>query len=833
MARLHGNVLRRRFVLRGRVQGVGFRPFVFRLARRLRLTGFVANSSDGAVIEVQAPAAGLSEFRRRLLAELPALAQIASLEEFPAEPIPEACFRIAESQVAGTSGDSHENDFRAEAADVTPDAATCADCLRELFDPADRRYRYAFINCTNCGPRYSIVARTPYDRPNTSMASFAMCAACRREYEDPADRRFHAQPIACPVCGPRLRLLDAGGRTLERDPVDGAAELLRAGAIVAIKGIGGYHIACLATDEQAVRRLRERKLREAKPLALMVKDVAAARRLAAITGGDERALRSTAAPIVLCRKRGDAGIARSVAPRSADFGLMLPYTPLHHLLLARVDQPLVMTSANLADEPLLFRDADALRELADVVDAFVAHDREILRPLDDSVVFTFRGETVPIRRARGYVPAPIAVEFGAASCASRDSRHAPAILAVGAELKSTVCVTRDRRAIVSEHLGDLATPSVYRRMCEATARLQELFRASPTQVAHDLHPQMLSTQFARRCGLPQTAVQHHHAHIASVMAEHGEPGPVVGVACDGVGLGDDGAVWGGELLRCERGDFVRAGRLQYFALPGGDAAARQTWRPAAGLLRSALGPGWIAEIESRAPRLWRRLNRAAGGMIHAVDRQIAGGLNAPLSSSLGRVFDAVAFLVGVCFRNRYEAEAATTLEALASEFPANVPPFEHDLRATPGNPLILSLSPCICGLVNAVARGEDRRRLAARFHETVARLFADGAAAVARREGIATVALGGGCFANRILLKRLCERLEERGLRVIHPRQMPPGDGGVALGQAYVAAWRLRQAREGDQQPVLLSAIWSDRLAASGGRPGARGEVPCALRSRE
>lgn len=832
MARLHGNVLRRRFVLRGRVQGVGFRPFVFRLARRLRLVGFVANSAGGAVIEVQAPAARLSEFRRRLLTELPALAQIASLDEFPATPTPDAHFRIAASQIADAPAPSDDKTASANAADVTPDAATCADCLRELFDPRDRHCQYAFINCTNCGPRYSIIARTPYDRPNTSMASFAMCPACRREYEDPADRRFHAQPIACPACGPRLHLLDAAGRTLDCHPLDGAAELLRGGAIVAIKGIGGYHIACLATDEAVVRRLRVRKLREAKPLALMVRDIAAARRLAEISGDDERALRSTAAPIVLCRKRQGAGVARSVAPRSADFGLMLAYAPLHHLLLARVDQPLVMTSANLADEPLLYRDEDALRDLAGVVDAFVVHDREIVRPLDDSVVFTFRGTVILVRRARGYVPEPVAVEFDAHP--TRDPSRAPEILAAGAELKSTVCVLRDRRAIVSEHLGDLTTPSVYRRFRDATVRLQELFRVSPARAAHDLHPQILSTQFAQRSGLPCTAVQHHHAHIASVMAEHGESGPVIGVACDGVGLGDDGAVWGGELLRCERGDFVRAGHLEYFALPGGDAAAIDTWRPAAGLLRSALGPGWIAELGARAPRLGRRLNRAAGGMIDVVDRQIARGLNAPQSSSLGRVFDAVAFLLGACFRNRYEAEAASVLEALAREVTQAVPPFEYDLRAAPGEPLVLSLAPSFRGLLDAIVRGEDRRRLAARFHETVARLFAEGAAALARRGAVGTIALGGGCFVNQILLRRICELLEARGLRVIHPRRMPPGDGGLSLGQAYVAAWR---ARESDGGAALRAAALGttpldDRQIALA-RPHTGGNVPCVSPSRE
>ncbi|MGE0479105.1 MAG: carbamoyltransferase HypF [Phycisphaerae bacterium] len=813
MATLDSKLIRRRLELCGRVQGVGFRPFVYRLARHLHLTGFVANTRRGAVIEAQASGPALNDFQARLLNDLPPLAHVASLTQRELTPRDEARFDIAASDDPRAASAPRESEFGAtgnerpvsaaggvSAADVTPDAAVCADCVRELFDPHDRRYRYAFINCTNCGPRYSIVAATPYDRPNTSMASFEMCAACRQEYEDPADRRFHAQPIACPACGPQLRLLDGRGTPIARDAIGAAADLLRDGAIVGLKGIGGYHLACRADNERVVDRLRAAKQRDAKPFALMVPDLAAAQALAVTSAADERALASPAAPIVLIRRRPDAAIANAVAGDGRDFGLMLPYSPLHHLLLSELRTALVMTSANLADEPLIFEDEAVLRELCGVVDAFVVHDRAILRPLDDSVVFTFRGDAIPIRRARGYVPSRLDYPaIGAPFTGSTDEttvrvERAAAettVLAVGAELKATVCVAGECGAIVGEHLGDLSTPAVYRRFVAATERLQRLFRASPTVVAHDLHPQMLSTQFAERSGLPCVAVQHHHAHVAAVMAEWNEPGPVIGVACDGVGFGDDGAVWGGELLRCERGDAARMGHLDYFALPGGDAAARETWRPAAGLLRLALGTHWQSHLHASAPETWERLRDAAYGELDAVDLQMTRGINAPVTSSLGRVFDAVAFLLGVCEHNRHEAEAAMALEALAAGAPDDVAPFDYDVRPS-AEGVSLALGPCIRDLLDSHAAGGARRRLAARFHETVARLFACGAALAARRAGLAVAALCGGCFANRRLLERITALLEGRGLRVICPRAMPPGDGAVALGQASVALWRAR-----------------------------------------
>mgnify|MGYP000406875865 CR=1 FL=1 len=508
--------VRRRYSLRGQVQGVGFRPFVYRTAVAHGLAGWVANDTHGAAVEVEGPAARVAAFEHDLYDRLPPLARIArvTVEDLP--PCGAAGFLIVASDADGTG--------RPE---VTPDAATCADCRRELFDPGDRRFRYPFTNCTNCGPRYSIIRTVPYDRPNTTMAAFTMCAACAGEYADPADRRFHAQPNACAACGPELRLVVCGAATARGDAALGAAaERLAGGAIVAVKGIGGYHLACRADREDVVQRLRRRKLRDGKPLAVLVRDLAAAERLVELTPADAAALTSPAAPIVLAPRRGEL-LAPSVAPGVSDYGLLLPYAPVHHLLMATGLGPLVLTSANLSGHPLTYRDDEALDYLDDVADAFLVHDREIARPIDDSVVFTFDGDVIPVRRARGYAPRPVAIERPAG----------PAILAVGAELKAAVCLLDDREAVVSEHLGDLGNAPAYRHYLAAIARLEELTAIRPERLACDLHPGYLSTDYARARGLPCTPVQHHHAHIASVMAEHGEPEHRPGLACDGTEIG--------------------------------------------------------------------------------------------------------------------------------------------------------------------------------------------------------------------------------------------------------------------------------------------------------
>jgi hydrogenase maturation protein HypF len=742
-------VCRKHFDLRGQVQGVGFRPYVYRLATEHALCGYVANNNNGAVIEVEGAASRIAAFERDLIARLPPLAHVSKLTQHALPPLGDAVFRIRASEADPS-----------QRPEVTPDAATCADCRRELFDPSDRRYRYPFTNCTNCGPRYSIIRGLPYDRPKTTMAAFQMCPACQHEYDDPADRRFHAQPNACPICGPQLRLeqspsLVGRGQAEGVDSptavsvVSAAASLLENGAILAIKGLGGYHLACRADREDVVQRLRERKLRDGKPLAMMVADLAAARRLCVLTPADEDALTSPAAPIVLAPQAPGHGIAPSVAPGCRDFGVMLPYTPLHHLLFAEGLGPQVMTSANLAGQPLTYRDDDALAELGDVADAFLLHDREIFRPIDDSVVFTFRDEVVPLRRARGYAPPPIHLPVLRVPSAS------PRILAVGGELKSTVCLLNGTEAILSEHLGDLTRPDTFRHFVRAIDRLKELCGFEPDLVARDLHPRYLSTEYARGLGLPVIAVQHHHAHIAGVMAEWGEVGPVVGLSCDGTGYGTDGAVWGCEVLLCDRGDCQRLGHQAYFPLVGGDLAALETWRPAAALLRAA------------GHESWRQIVPAADR--RAFEQQVASGVNAPPTSSLGRVFDAVSCLLGLCSCNRHEAEAAMALEAAAAPEPGVVPALTFE---------DLSLLPAI------------REIVAARFHDTVAQMLAAAARRACEQHGVTKVALSGGCFANRRLLARLVELLESAGRQVLYHRHIPPGDGGIALGQAFAAAWR-------------------------------------------
>jgi hydrogenase maturation protein HypF len=765
-------ILRRRLDLRGQVQGVGFRPFVYRLAVEHALAGHVANNTNGAVIEIEGPADRVAAFEHDLVHRLPPLARIAEMQTADLAASGEQGFHIRHSQA--------DADRRP---DVTPDAATCADCLAELLDPRDRRAGYPFINCTNCGPRYSIIRTVPYDRPATTMAVFEMCGPCAREYGDPLDRRFHAQPNACAVCGPRLRLCRLVGTETQPIPGDAVARtaaLLRDGSIVAIKGIGGYHLVCRADRQEVVERLRERKLRDGKPLAVMVPNVDAARRMCRLSPADVTALASPAAPIVLAPQAAEHGLAPAVAPGCATFGVMLPYAPLHHLLFAAGLGPLVMTSANLAGQPLTYRDEDALAELGTVADAFLMHDREIFRPIDDSVVFTFAERTIPVRRARGYAPQPLrpaAFAAGGALATVRDRR----ILAVGAELKSTVCLLGEGQAILSEHLGDLTHPETYRHFVRAIDRLRELFDFTPDVVVHDEHPAYLSTHYAQGMNVPAIAVQHHHAHIAAVMAEHDTPGPVIGLSCDGTGYGTDGAVWGGEVLYCHRGAFERVDHLEYFPLLGGDAAAIETWRPAAALLVQAFGDAWLQHWPADAD---------PPPTPHLIEQQLRAGLNAPPTSSLGRVFDAASFLLGLCQRNRHEAEAAMTLEAAADEHIGPAAPYPCATPSADGQTR-LSPSAIIRALVLAREAGESATLNAARFHETIARLFADAAQRAARQRHVRTFALSGGCFANRRLLARIVEILAANGGDVLYHQQVPSGDGGLALGQAWIAAWKL------------------------------------------
>ena len=769
MQRPSSQIVRRRFDLRGQVQGVGFRPFVYRLATDMELGGTVANNSNGAVIEIEGPPERLEAFAEELIRQLPPLARVAEMRRRDIATRGETTFRIERSQ--------RDAERRPE---VTPDAATCRDCLKELFDPNDRRYRYPFINCTNCGPRYSIICTVPYDRPATTMAEFEFCEPCRQEYEDPVDRRFHAQPNACPACGPQLRLQLSDSSLADGDPVVQAARMLSEGKILAVKGIGGYHLACRADRQNVVELLRARKLRDGKPLAVMVPNIETARRICRLTQADVEALSSPAAPIVLAPKSDGHGLADAVAPQCRDFGLFLPYAPVHHLLFTEGLGPLVMTSANLAGQPLTYEDEDALVTLGDVADAFLMHNRRISRPIDDPVVLTFRDTVTPIRRARGYAPRPIRL---GASLRKRQSAETK-ILAVGGELKSTVCLYHNGEATLSEHLGDLTNPDAYRNFISAIDRLKELYEFTPDIVAYDLHPQYLSTSYARRLGTPAVAVQHHHAHVVSLMAEWGAAGPIVGLACDGVGYGTDGAAWGCELLLCKPDDFQRLGHLDYFPLVGGNAAAIETWRPAAALLREALPDSWRDRFAALPAVRTSPLSDAA---LEQFERQAVGGLNAPNTSSLGRVFDAVSFLLGLCQRNRHEAEAAIALEAEASE--ESLQPYPYEVAEHDGR-ISMSVLPTIAEITAAAEAGESPNHLSSRFHETIAAMLADAAALACEMSGVDTVGLSGGCFANRMLLRRSVELLEASKLRVLYHRQVPCGDGGIALGQAVAAAWR-------------------------------------------
>ena len=742
-------VARVRVRVDGVVQGVGFRPYVHRLAGELGLDGFVRNDEHGVVIEAEGPPAALDALLARLPAEAPPLAAIERVAAEPAVPDGRPGFAIAASP-RGAGPDAL----------VAADVATCDDCLRELFDPADRRHRYPFINCTNCGPRFTIVRGVPYDRPLTTMAGFAMCPDCEAEYHDPADRRFHAQPNACPACGPRLRLHPAGSE----EPLAAVAAALRAGAVVAVKGIGGFHLACLAADHDAVAALRARKRREEKPFALMAPDLTAARELVELGPADEALLRRRERPIVIAPRRPGADVAPAVAPRSADLGVMLPYSPLHHLLLADIGQPLVMTSGNVSDEPIAHRDEDALARLEGIADLFLLHDRPIRTRADDSVV---RGRTL-LRRSRGHVPGALALPVAA-------RRH---LLGCGAELKSTFCLARGARAWVGPHIGDLTDAGTLGSYHEGIAHFERLFAVAPEVVAHDLHPDYLSTAYAHaREDVRLVAVQHHHAHLAACLAEHGATGPAVGAIYDGAGLGPDGTVWGGEILAGDLHDCRRAGHLHPVRLPGGDRAAREPWRMACAWLGDA------PPLPGVDPARWQ-----------AVVRMCETGVGAPLTTSVGRLFDAVAAICGVGAVT-YEGQAAMELEAACD-------PAERGAYPLPLDGTVLDARITVAAAARDVAAGVPAGVVATRFHHALADATAAGCAAVAAAHGLDTVVLSGGAFQNRRLLERTTARLEAGGLRVLVPERLPPNDGGIAYGQVAVAAAREHRTSAPDRRVV-------------------------------
>jgi hydrogenase maturation protein HypF len=748
-------VQRRRVRVRGTVQGVGFRPFVYRHAVDLRLSGWVRNDAQGVLLEAEGEPAALDALVCTLRRDAPPLAQVEQVEVTELVPTGGSGFTVALTQASGGTD-----------ARVSADVAPCGACLAELADPADRRFGYPFINCTDCGPRYTIVRQVPYDRPTTTMAGFAMCAQCAAEYADPSDRRFHAQPNACPQCGPQLSWSSRDGQRRGPAALAAALECLRAGGTVAVKGVGGYHLACDATDDSAVRRLRRRKSRDDKAFAVMVADLAAAERLCELDDAARAALVSPRRPIVLTPRRPGADLAADVAPRLVDVGVMLPSSPLHVLLADGMRRPLVMTSGNRSSEPVLHQDVEAHEILGALSDGVLAHDREIAVRTDDSVLrSTGRGRVQLVRRARGWVPQPVRLPV----------KSAAAVLAVGAQLKSTVALARAGSVLLSQHLGDLDDWSTYASFTATIEHITRLSGVTPALVAHDLHPDYRSTAWAMASGLPLLPVQHHHAHIAACLVEHRVTAPVLGVAFDGVGLGPDGTLWGGELLLADLTGFTRVGHLVPVALPGGDAAVREPWRTALAWLHRSLGEEAAAEQGPQLDDRWA-----------AVLSLVASG-RAPETTSVGRLFDAVAALLGVRSRVSYEGQAAMELEALARQADdRRVPTYAFEV-----GPTTLDPAPLLAALIGDHAHGVPVEAMAAAFHSALAAGTARLVRNVASRHDVHTVALSGGVFQNSLLSDQLADALARAGLRVLQHEQLPPNDGSISVGQAAVASAQL------------------------------------------
>ena len=746
------------------VQGVGFRPFVHRLAVRHRLAGWVRNVAGTVEIHVEGDADELGAFEAALRNEAPPVSRIETLHAESSRTLGADEFRIAES----TDADGNRP--------VPPDVAICPQCEAELRDPAGRRYRHPFITCTDCGPRYTVIDSLPYDRERTSMAVFPMCEDCRAEYETPADRRHHAETIACNHCGPSVWLAGADGVSLVCGDaaIREAASLLIAGRIVAVRGVGGFHLACDATNDAAVRRLRERKHRDAKPLAVMVSSLDEARLIATVSSAEARLLVGPERPIVLLRARRENGVAASVAPGLDWVGVMLAYAPLHHLLLDLVSRPLVMTSGNLSYEPIAIVNDEAFARLTGIADVFLLHDREILSRVDDSVVRVVDDTPVLMRRSRGYAPLPLRIPVASTE----------PLVAVGPHLKNTFTLARGDHAYVSPHIGDLETVESLAHFRSALERFRDLFRIEPRVAVRDLHPGYMSTRIAAELGLEtEIAVQHHHAHVAAVMAEHGIIEPVIGVALDGTGYGDDGHIWGAEVLVADLLGYKRRAHLAYAPLPGGDAAAREPWRVAAGY--AALAP-------AAAPAFALAFEGISDEQRAIVARQVERRLNTPLASSMGRLFDAAAAVLGVRRGMSYEGQAAMELESLAGSRAAE--PFEVPIRDD-GGALLMDPVPLLAELGRRRQRGEDVRTLAGRFHESVIDAIVQVVARVAESEHVRTVALGGGSFQNARLLAGVRQRLADGGLRVLVPRHLGPNDGAISYGQAAVAAALLARAQ--------------------------------------
>jgi hydrogenase maturation protein HypF len=748
----------------GIVQGVGFRPFVYRLANECNLTGFIANSPAGVTIEIQGEPELIDRFLERLPAELPPLARITELLSRDAEPQPESTFRILSSLLDAPPK-----------ALISPDVTICGDCLREMMNPRDRRFRYPFINCTNCGPRFTIIRDIPYDRARTTMASFPMCPACQAEYHDPTNRRFHAQPNACWDCGPLVQLWSADGCLKDvAEPLREASKLLEQDHIIAVKGLGGFHLACNARSESAVNVLRERKRRIEKPFAVMLRRIEDAERFCEVDDAAKKLLLSIERPIVLLPRRSDSGLVESLAPGNRFLGVFLPYTPLHHLLLASGKcDALVMTSANLSEEPIAIDNAEAVRRLQGIADAFLVHNRDILRRCDDSVIRLASGRPQMLRRSRGFVPVPVPLE-----------QESLPILAVGGELKNTICIIRGSEGFLSQHIGDLENLESYSFFGEAVQHLQRILDIHPKVIAYDLHPDYFSTKWAQQQeGLQLIGVQHHHAHIASCMAENHLDGKVIGIALDGTGYGTDGAVWGGEVLLADYNDFERAGHFEYIPLPGGTAAIHEPWRVAL----SYLLKHYVKDLGTLDLPFLRRIDERRRNVIQQmIDRQV----HSPRTSSCGRLFDAVAALIGLRSTVNYEAQAAIELE-MAAHDSSDASAYPFDLIPDGSHWQIGTLS-LFQWLLRDLRRQEPVADISRRFHAGLALIFVDLAEKIREQTQLNRVCLSGGCFHNVLLFQLMLDGLRAKSFAVYFHSEVPAGDGGLSLGQALIAAHRLK-----------------------------------------
>ncbi len=770
-----------RLSIRGVVQGVGFRPFVYGLAFRYSLKGWIFNSSEAVEIEVEGPRNAIEMFQQALQSETPPLAHIENITISHHQPVGHKIFEIRHSV-------AEEGKYQL----ISPDIATCKKCLSELLDPQDRRYRYSFTNCTNCGPRFTIIDGIPYDRDRTTMRQFQMCPQCQAEYDNPFDRRFHAQPNACPYCGPGVELVNVSGDIIScSDPVLHASQLLKRGKIVALKGLGGFLLACNANNASAIATLRQRKHRPFKPFAIMVRDLDEAKEHCKISEKEERLLSSAQSPIVLMNWKEDSPIAKDVAPHQKYLGIMLPYTPLHHLLVRDTGFPIVMTSGNLSEEPIAKDNDEALRRLSGIADYFLLHNRDIYSRYDDSVAIVERETIQLVRRARGYAPYPIHLGF-----------QARQLLACGAELKNTFCLTRDNYAFISQHIGDMENVETLEHFTTTISLYQRLFNIHPEIVAHDLHPDYLSSGYAKELGasgINTIGVQHHHAHIASCMADNMLDSPVIGVVMDGTGLGTDGHIWGGEFMVADYNSFNRMGHLEYLPLPGGDAATRKPYRIAVAYLLKLLGENALekAIMLSQSAEYQEKGNRStktgftplsSKTEIEIIRRQIERKLNSPMTSSMGRLFDAVSALIGIRGTIDYEGQAAIELEMSAydGKYNNNDECYPYEILED-SNMVIIKLSNLFSTILEDMRQKYSQSTISIRFHNTIARIIGEMCELIARRTGIRQVALSGGVFQNRLLLQKTVNLLERDNFKVLTHRQVPCNDGGISLGQAVIA----------------------------------------------